>query len=45
MTTGYTNEVKMMNSITTEQIADIVRKTDGSYIFCLKNLEVVFLSD
>ena len=34
-----------MTTITTEEIAEIIRKTDGSYIFCLKNLEVIFMSD
>ena len=45
MTTGYVNKVKIMNTITTEEIAEIIKKTDGSYIFCLKNLEVMFMSD
>ena len=45
MTTGYINEVKIMNTITTEEIAEIIRKSDGNYIFCLKNLEVIFISD
>ena len=44
MTTGYTKEVKIMNTITTEEIAEIIRKSDGNYIFCLKNREILFLS-